>query len=49
MKQWKFSHISAGLTAVTVGYSSAIVIVIDLARRAGATDEMVVSWLLVLG
>lgn len=49
MKQWKFSHISAGLTAVTVGYSSAIVIVIDLARRAGATDEMVVSWLLALG
>lgn len=49
MKRWKFSHISAGLTAVTVGYSSAIVIVIDLARRAGATDEMVVSWLLALG
>lgn len=49
MKQWKFSHISAGLTAVTVGYSSAIIIVIDLARRAGATDEMVVSWLLALG
>lgn len=49
MKEWKLSHISAGLTAVTVGYSSAVVIVIDLARRAGATEEMVVSWLLALG
>jgi benzoate membrane transport protein len=49
MGQWKFSHVSAGLTAVTVGYSSAIVIVIDLARRAGATEDMVVSWLLALG
>jgi benzoate membrane transport protein len=49
MNQWKLSHISAGLTAVTVGYSSAVVIVIDLARRAGATEAMVVSWLLALG
>lgn len=49
MKYWKLSHISAGLTAVTVGYSSAVVIVIDLARSAGATDSMVVSWLLALG
>lgn len=49
MGHWKFSHVSAGLTAVTVGYSSAIVIVIDLARRAGATEDMVVSWLLALG
>jgi len=49
MNKWKLSHISAGLTAVTVGYSSAVVIVIDLARRAGATEAMVVSWLLALG
>ncbi|BFT29184.1 benzoate/H(+) symporter BenE family transporter [Alteromonas sp. D210916BOD_24] len=49
MKQWKFSHISAGLTAVTVGYSSAVVIVIELARRAGASEAMVISWLLALG
>ncbi|MEC8376216.1 MAG: benzoate/H(+) symporter BenE family transporter, partial [Pseudomonadota bacterium] len=49
MKYWKLSHISAGLTAVTVGYSSAVVIVIDLARSAGATEPMVVSWLLALG
>lgn len=42
-------HISAGVTAVTVGYSSAVVIVIDVAKRAGASDSMVVSWLLALG
>lgn len=49
MKQWKLSHMSAGLTAVTVGYSSAVVIVIELARRAGANEAMVMSWLLALG
>lgn len=49
MNKWKLSHVSAGLTAVTVGYSSAVVIVIDLARTAGASEAMVVSWLLALG
>ena len=49
MSKWKLSHISAGLTAVTVGYSSSIVIIIDVARKAGASDDMVVSWLLALG
>ncbi|KHT57999.1 benzoate transporter [Alteromonas macleodii] len=49
MSKWKLSHISAGLTAVTVGYSSSVVIIIDVARKAGASDDMVVSWLLALG
>ncbi|AIF97834.1 benzoate/H(+) symporter BenE family transporter [Alteromonas australica] len=42
-------HVTAGFTAVVVGYSSAIVIVIDLARKAGANDDMIISWLLALG
>lgn len=46
---WRLSHISSGLTAVTVGYSSAVVIVIDLARKSGASPDMVISWLLALG
>jgi len=46
---WTISQITSGLTAVVVGYSSAVVIVIDVAKRAGATDAMVVSWLLALG
>ena len=49
MSKWKLSHISAGLTAVTVGYSSSVVIIIDVARKAGASDDMVVSWLFALG
>lgn len=46
---WTISQVTSGLTAVVVGYSSAVVIVIDVAKRAGATDAMVVSWLLALG
>ena len=49
MNKWKLSHISAGLTAVTVGYSSSVVIIIDVARKAGASDDMVISWLFALG
>jgi len=47
--KWRLSHISSGLTAVIVGYSSAVVIVIDVARKAGATPDMVISLLLALG
>ncbi|MBU2977628.1 benzoate/H(+) symporter BenE family transporter [Alteromonas sp. C1M14] len=43
------SHISAGFTAVLVGYSSAVILVIEAAKAAGATPDMVSSWLLVLG
>ena len=49
MSGFSLRHISAGVTAVIVGYSSAVVIVIDVAKRAGASDAMVVSWLLALG
>ena len=49
MSKWKLSHISAGLTAVTVGYSSSVVIIIDVARKAGSSDDMVISWLFALG
>jgi len=49
MSKWKLSHVSAGLTAVTVGYSSSVIIIIDVARKAGASDDMVISWLFALG
>ena len=45
----QLSHVAAGLTAVVVGYSSAVVLVIEAAKAAGATPTMIVSWLLVLG
>lgn len=45
----RLSHVSAGLTAVVVGYSSAVVLVIEAAKAAGASPPMVVSWLFALG
>ncbi|WP_246223315.1 benzoate/H(+) symporter BenE family transporter [Alteromonas profundi] len=45
----RMSHITSGITAVVVGYSSAVVIVIDVARKAGADDNMIISWLFALG
>lgn len=48
-KSLSVSHIAAGLTAVVVGYSSAVVLVIEAARAAGASPGMVVSWLFALG
>lgn len=48
-KSLSVSHIAAGLTAVVVGYSSAVVLVIEAARTAGASPDMVVSWLFALG
>lgn len=49
MKAFSTSHLSAGLTAVIVGYSSAVVLVIEAARAAGANEQQVVSWLTALG
>lgn len=45
----QLSHVAAGLTAVIVGYSSSVVIVIEAARQAGANESQLISWLLVLG
>lgn len=44
-----FQAMLAGLVAVVVGYSSAIAIVVDAARSAGANQEQMVSWLFALG
>ena len=43
------SHISAGITAVVVGYSSAVVLVIEAAKASGASDAIVESWLFAVG
>ncbi len=42
-------HITAGFTAILVGYTSSIVIVIQAATAAGASADQIESWLLVLG
>ena len=50
LKSWgNVSHISAGFTAVLIGYTSSIVIIIQAATAAGANPLQIASWLLVLG
>ncbi|MBV6271648.1 benzoate/H(+) symporter BenE family transporter [Alcaligenaceae bacterium CGII-47] len=45
----KISHISAGLIAVLVGYTSSVAIVFQAASAAGATTEQLNSWMWALG
>jgi benzoate membrane transport protein len=46
---FKLSHVSAGFTAVLVGYTSSVVIIIQAATAAGANASQIESWLLALG
>lgn len=48
-KLFNLSHLSAGFTAVLVGYTSSMVIIIQAATSAGATPSQIESWLLALG
>ncbi|MCE0494869.1 benzoate/H(+) symporter BenE family transporter [Vibrio salinus] len=48
-KQFNISHFTAGFTAVLVGYTSSVVIIIQAATNAGATPAQIESWLLTLG
>lgn len=48
-KLFNLSHVSAGFTAVLVGYTSSVVIIIQAATSAGATPLQIESWLLALG
>lgn len=43
------NHVSAGFTAVLVGYTSSIVIILQAATAAGASQSQTESWLLTLG
>lgn len=43
------SHLTAGFTAVLVGYTSSVVIVMQAATAAGASAADIESWLLTLG
>ena len=40
---------SAGLTAVVIGYTGSVIIIIQAAMAAGASSEQISSWLLALG
>lgn len=45
----RVSHISSGLIAVLVGYTSSVAIVFQAAWAAGASDAQLVSWMWALG
>ncbi|MBD0786489.1 benzoate/H(+) symporter BenE family transporter [Vibrio sp. Y2-5] len=47
--RFNLSHVSAGFTAVLVGYTSSVVIIIQAATAVGATSVEIESWLLALG
>ncbi len=49
MRLFNPGHISAGFTAVLVGYTSSVVIIIQAATAAGASSLQIESWLLALG
>ncbi|MFB9134618.1 benzoate/H(+) symporter BenE family transporter [Vibrio olivae] len=46
---FNLGHISAGFTAVLVGYTSSVVIIIQAASAAGASPSQIEGWLLALG
>jgi benzoate membrane transport protein len=43
------NHLTAGFTAVLVGYTSSVVIVMQAATSAGASPDQIEGWLLALG
>ncbi|MCG7495667.1 benzoate/H(+) symporter BenE family transporter [Vibrio sp. Of7-15] len=48
-RMFNISHISAGFTAVLVGYTSSVVIIIQAATLSGASPSQIASWLFALG
>jgi benzoate membrane transport protein len=46
---FSFSALSAGFLAVLIGFASAMAIVFQAAQAAGATQDMIVSWVWALG
>lgn len=48
-KLFQLSHMTAGFSAVLVGYTASVVIVIQAAKAAGADAAMLESWLFTLG
>lgn len=44
-----FTHLSAGLATVLIGYTSSVAIIIQAATAAGANAEQIISWLTALG
>ncbi|MFP3354288.1 benzoate/H(+) symporter BenE family transporter, partial [Pseudoalteromonas sp. SIMBA_153] len=47
--RFSISHIMAGATAVFVGYSSAVVLILEAVKSLNGSVELQSSWLLALG
>lgn len=43
------SYMTAGFTAVLIGYSSSVILIIQAATSSGASSDHIISWLLILG
>lgn len=48
-KSSTLNHVTAGFTAVLVGYTSSVVIIMQAASAAGSSPSQIESWLLTLG
>ena len=49
LRQLKLSHLSAGLIAVLVGYTSSVAIIFQAIEASGATRDQGGSWMMALG
>ena len=49
LRQFKLSHLSAGLIAVLVGYTSSVAIIFQAIEASGATRDQAGSWMMALG
>ena len=49
LRQLKLSHLSAGLIAVLVGYTSSVAIIFQAIEASGATRDQAGSWMMALG
>ena len=49
LRHLQLSHLSAGLIAVLVGYTSSVAIIFQAIEASGATREQAGSWMMALG
>ncbi|KZN13254.1 benzoate/H(+) symporter BenE family transporter [Marinomonas sp. TW1] len=49
LKDFSLSAVVAGFVAVLIGFASSVAIVFQAAQAAGASEDIIVSWIMVLG
>lgn len=48
-QRFNLAHLSAGFTTILIGYTAAVIIIVQAATNLGATEPQLESWLLALG